>query len=220
MNAITSIYIPRIENVFNAEFIADVFNRNGIAQVSRVYIEPYKSIMTNGLKYNRAYIGIKTWHDTEAAFNFIERLRNPTREARIFYGDDNWWQVDVNKYPHKLTSNKHVLTIFEEKEPEFYDDFSTAAVAEESIDYEKTKMLKKIIANFTEKKISFPKPSPVYRMNSIDCECNRELKARIYGYKDADEMDAAEAFGGYLHEMADELEKWFSEQYIFDSIDL
>ena len=68
MNAVTSIYIPCIETEFNAEFIADVFDRNGIAQISRVFIEPNKN---DSNKYNRAYVGIKLWHDNETAFNFI-----------------------------------------------------------------------------------------------------------------------------------------------------
>ena len=216
MNAITSIYIPRIENVFNAEFIADVFNRNGIAQVSRVYIEPYKSIIKNGLNgYNRAYIGIKSWHDTEAAFNFIARLRNPSREARIVYSDDNWWPVDINKYPTKLASNKRVLTLFEEKNDFSSDDLSTTAVGEAEpeefiqVDAKKTQLLRNIIANF-------PTPN-IYRTNSIDNECNRELKASIYGYKNADEMDAAEAFDSYLREMDEERYMWSSEE-LYDAL--
>jgi len=166
MKVITSIYIPRIESKFNAEFIADVFDRNGIAQVSRVYIEPYKSIIKNGLNYNRAYIGIKMWYDTEAAFNFIARLRNPTREARVVYNDDNWWPVDINKYPTKLASNKRVLTLFDEKQNDFSsDELSTTAIDEAEledfiqVDAEKTALLRSIIANFSASKI--------YRTNSI-----------------------------------------------------
>jgi hypothetical protein len=49
MSTINSIYIPEIESKFDAEFIAGVFERNGIAQVGKIYIEPYKSNMKNGL---------------------------------------------------------------------------------------------------------------------------------------------------------------------------
>ena len=170
MNAITSIYIPCIDSNFTAEFIAHVLDRNEIAEVSRVLIEPYNSNIKNGLRYNRAYIGIKSWHETEAAYNFIERLRNPSREARIVYCEDNWWPVDINKYHSKLASNKRVLTVFGEKQADFSDDelsttavvndeLSTTAVVSDKleefikVDVEKTKLLRNIIANFKNKDV-------------------------------------------------------------------
>lgn len=131
MKPITSIYIPRIEREIDATFIADVLEKNGIAQVSSIYIEPYKSDV-----YNRAYIGIKFWHDTESAFNFIVQLRNTSREARLVYNDDNWWPAYINKYPNKLAYSKRVLTLFEEKHVDFY------------IDLENPKHLCDIVANF------------------------------------------------------------------------
>ena len=183
MNTITSIYIPRIETKFNAQFIADVFDRNDIALVSWVYIEPYNSIFKNKLnKYNHAYIGIKYWHDTEAAFNFIARLRNPTREARIVYCDDNWWPVDINNTT-KLPSNKPVLNVFEEKLIDITtDDLSTTSISETEsesepqpqsepqdfikVDAQKTALLLSIIANFSAPKI--------YPTNTIDNQCIRQ----------------------------------------------
>jgi hypothetical protein len=200
MKAITSIYIPRIEKKINAEFIANVFDRNGIAKVSKVYIEPYKYIK-NGLNnnYNRAYIAIKFWYDTEAAFNFLGRLRKPNREARLVYRDDNWWPIDINKYPTKLTGSKRVLTLFEEKELEFCgDDLSTTAIATDdiedefiAIDVEKTNILRNIIDNFKK------------QTNDNDLANN----------------DVA-TFDEYLIQIDNEREKWFSEQnqYIYHSL--
>ena len=106
MNAITSIYFPRIEKHFNAEYIANVLMRSDIAHVSRVYIEPYKS------PYNRTFVEIKYWHETEAAYNFVRNLRNPNMEARLIHCDDNWWVAEINKYPAKFESRKRVLTVF------------------------------------------------------------------------------------------------------------
>jgi len=217
MNAITSIYIPRIENVFNAEFIADVFDRNGIAQVSRVYIEPYKSIMQNGLNgYNRAYIAVKSWYDTETAYSFIERLHNPNREARIVYSDDNWWPVYINNNVNKLASNKRVLTVFEEKQLDFCsDDLSTAAVASDEldefiqVDAEKTKLLRNIIANF---KAS----TPLIEESEARLYRTKALQNREHLLQEFDE--SAEAFDGYLREMYNDREMWFSEQYIYDEL--
>ena len=191
MSAITSIYIPRIDIKFNAEFIADVFDRNDIAQVSRVFIEPYKSIITDNSKYNKAYIGIKSWHPTEAAYNFIERLRNPSREARLVYNDDNWWPVFINTKPNKLASNKRVLTIFEEKYIDYNDDLiSTTPIRDEldefvHIDAEKTALLRSIVASF--------------KKQSHDDEA---------------------AFDQYMREIDNDREKWFSEQYIYDSLNM
>lgn len=107
MNPITSIYIPFVDKVVDPEFIARAIEKNGLAKVGSVTIEPYKSsyasILKNGVsKYNQAYVGIKAWEDTEAAYNFIQRLKNPNREARLVYEDDNWWQVEINEEPNKI----------------------------------------------------------------------------------------------------------------------
>jgi len=157
MNTITSLYIPCIQDTFNSEFIVNLFEKSGIAQVSRVAMEPIKKSVSNESfeKYNRVYIGIKVWNDTEAAFNLIKRLRNPSVEARIVYCDDNWWPVYINKYPAKLASGKRVLTLFEEKHNDNYnDDLRTTVVHEYhepkknniiKIDVDKTLLLRNII---------------------------------------------------------------------------
>ena len=113
MSAISSVYIPHIKKDNDAEFIAYIFERNLIAQVSRVAIEYNKKTK----KYS-AFVGIHSWCDTEIAYNFLHRLKNPKKEARIVYRDDEWWVVEVNKFPHKLISKasglnkKRTLTIF------------------------------------------------------------------------------------------------------------
>jgi hypothetical protein len=166
MNAVTSLYIPHVEKHYNAEFIADLFSKNDLAQVSMVYIEPYKTIMNNRIKYNRAYVQIESWHETEAAYNFIKNLRNPNAEARLVYSGDNWWVVDINKNPTKFNSDR-VLTVFAkpiedeilEEFEEDNDSYSTIAVADVDehdtedfilIDAEKTNLLRDIIDRFKE----------------------------------------------------------------------
>ena len=139
MNAITSIYIPHVENHFNAEYVADVFDRNGIAQVSRIFIEPYDASMKTRYNiYNHVYVQINNWHQTEAAYRFIQRLHNPTTETRIVHSDDNWWLVKINANPAKLSSNVHGLTIFSEQPKSLDDSLSTLAVQNnhEILDYE------------------------------------------------------------------------------------
>jgi len=109
MSVITSIYLPSIQKNTNAEFIAHIFERNEIAQVSRVAIEFNKKT-----KKSCAYIAIDSWYDTENAYNFIHRLKNVNKEARIVYKDDDWWVAEINYLPHKLYSSnkKRVITIF------------------------------------------------------------------------------------------------------------
>ena len=161
MNAVTSLYIPHVEKHYNAEYIADIFSKNGLAKVSRVYIEPYKTNINNRSNYNRAYIQIDSWHETEAAYCFIKRLRNPRIEARVFHSGDDWWAVDINRYPSVFNTNNRVLTVFTKSNEvdEVDESCSNVAVgdveedeAEEfvTIDAEKTKMLRDIVAKFKE----------------------------------------------------------------------
>jgi hypothetical protein len=159
MTAIKSLYIPRVEKYFNAEFIADLFSKNGLAQVSKVFIEPYKNNI-NHVNYNRVYIQIDHWHETEAAYSFIQRLRNPSTETRLIYSDDNWWVVNINN-TFKFNSNKRVLTVFTKptEVAEADDDISMVAVGDVEgydteefvmIDADKTKLLRDIVAKFKE----------------------------------------------------------------------
>lgn len=74
------------------------------------------SIERNG-PYNRVYIGIEYWLDTEVAYNFITRLRNPSVETRFIHDEANelWWVVQINKFPHKLVNSgrqKRTITTF------------------------------------------------------------------------------------------------------------
>ena len=144
MTVITSVYIPKIEKSFNAEFIANVFDKNGIAKVSRVLLEPRKNFEI----YNKAHIEIKEWCDNEIAFNFIMRLKNPMTEARIIYSDDCWWNVYINKFPKIISSryqNYPTITIFRDNSSivdDDNDDVSITAVTgsqTDYIDYEKTR---------------------------------------------------------------------------------
>jgi hypothetical protein len=41
-----------------------------------------------------AFIEVGQWLDSEAAYNIIKRIKNPLKEARIVYSDDDWWTVE------------------------------------------------------------------------------------------------------------------------------
>jgi hypothetical protein len=102
-SVIKSLFIGAIETSFTADHIMDAFYCQDIATISRVTLVPFKA------KYgllNRVYLDIHEWHTTEAAYNFIQRLKDPSREARIVHSDDNWWAVKVNKNPFITNSKK------------------------------------------------------------------------------------------------------------------
>jgi hypothetical protein len=119
MNTITSIYIPHVEKGYDPINLARLLDRLGIAKVSKIALEKYdKSNESHYNNFQKAYVEIKFWHDTEIAYNFIQRLKSPNVEARLVHSDDNWWAVSVNKFPHKteFSNNLRTLTIFEQDE--------------------------------------------------------------------------------------------------------
>ena len=100
---IKSLFISAIDVSYSADYIMDMFYCQNIATISRITLVPYESI--SGVR-NRAYIDIHEWHPTEAAYNFIKRLKENKYEARIVHSDDNWCVVGVNKKPLITNSKK------------------------------------------------------------------------------------------------------------------
>ena len=100
---IKSLFLPVIDVSFTTDQIIDIFYCQNIATISRVTLVPYES--KRGISH-RAYIDIHEWHASEAAYNFIQRLKDMSRETRIVHSDDNWWVVEVNKNPFITTSKK------------------------------------------------------------------------------------------------------------------
>jgi hypothetical protein len=103
-SVVKSLFIPAVDVSFSAEYIMDAFYCQDIATISRVTL--ISSPIKTGI-YNSVYLDIHEWHPTEAAYNFIQRLKDPNREARIVHADDNWWAVSVNKNPF-MTNNKNL----------------------------------------------------------------------------------------------------------------
>lgn len=93
---IKSLFIPFVDISYDAEYIMDVLYCNDIAIVNKVTLS---SVVKNSCVFNRAYIDIAEWLPSETAYNFIQRLKDPSREARIIHCDDNWWSFEVNKKP-------------------------------------------------------------------------------------------------------------------------
>ena len=100
MNTINSIYIPFVEQGVTSEYIMDVFASNEIATVSRITLIPYVSRSKySEERYSQAFIDIDTWHETEVAYNFIQSLRDFSKETRFTYSSTNWWTVEINPKP-------------------------------------------------------------------------------------------------------------------------
>lgn len=95
MSVINSLMIPCVESQYTQEYIANVLWSQHIAKVSSITLIPY---IKNSEIYSIAYIAIAEWCDTEAAYNFITRLKNPNREARIVHHSDDWWAVHLNNH--------------------------------------------------------------------------------------------------------------------------
>jgi hypothetical protein len=120
-SVIKSLFIGAIETSFTADHIMDAFYCQDIATISRVTLVPFNA---KSGSLNRVYLDIHEWHTTEAAYNFIQRLKDSNKEARIVYSDDNWWAVRVNKNPFitnsekmaKLTTINHLVVPMTEAE--------------------------------------------------------------------------------------------------------
>ncbi len=93
MSTITSLVIPCVEMCYTAEYIANVFWSQGIAQVSSITLFPYP---TNTEFLQMAYITIGSWCDTEVAYNFLQRLKDMNKETRLVHSSEDWWLVEVN----------------------------------------------------------------------------------------------------------------------------
>ena len=91
--SIKRIMISRIQPHYTAEYIANVFWKHRIAQVKSITLFPY---LQGSNVYQRAYITIDTWSDSEVAYNFIQRLKQKSKPTRIVYKDDLWWPVKIN----------------------------------------------------------------------------------------------------------------------------
>ena len=93
--SINSVIVSGIMMQYNSEYIANIFWKQNIAQVSSITLLPY----LRGTKvYQIAYVSIATWCDSEVAYNFIRRLKDETKDTRIVYQSDYWWPIRINTH--------------------------------------------------------------------------------------------------------------------------
>jgi hypothetical protein len=113
--SIKSLMINCVESQHTAEYIADVFWKQHIAKVSSITLIPY---LKNSKIFSTAYITIHAWCDREVAYNFIQRLKDTNKEARIVHSEDNWWPVEINSHNDGMLevgayTSKFPLTYYE-----------------------------------------------------------------------------------------------------------
>ena len=108
MPVIKSLFISCIEPSHNADYIMQSFCINDIATVSKIILVPFTKKTGN---FVRAYIDISYWHETEAAYDFIQSLHNINQETRFLYYERNWWAVEINKNLLISTKCKKYTTI-------------------------------------------------------------------------------------------------------------
>jgi hypothetical protein len=86
---ITNITIAHVSN--DRAVIALLLEYLGLFKTRKICVMP--DFKRNQLCYT-AYIEVAEWCDREAAYNLIQKIKDPRKEARIVYADDEWWAVE------------------------------------------------------------------------------------------------------------------------------
>lgn len=111
-----------------------------LCKVGKICVMP--DYQRNQICYT-AFVEVREWFDSETAYNMIQRIRNPLKEARIVYEDDNWWAVEETKEDDLRYNQEEVFqkwrTEFQQPPITKYDDeekhvtFKRGLAIEESI---------------------------------------------------------------------------------------
>ena len=111
INNITIAHVPNDRAV-----IALMLEYLGLLKCKKMCIMP--DFQRSQLCYS-AYIEVAEWCDREAAYNLIKKIKDPRKEARVVYEDDNWWVIEeTSKEDLKFTQGtgyERWTTVFEEK---------------------------------------------------------------------------------------------------------
>jgi hypothetical protein len=110
MNTIKSLFIPCIDTDYDADYIINAFYCKDIATISRITLLPFN---TQTGVYNKAYLDIAEWHESEAAYELVNTLKSKTHKAIFAHhsSDDNWcWTVGINK-KESITRN-NIFTFY------------------------------------------------------------------------------------------------------------
>lgn len=95
---IQSVMIMAVERSTSFRDIVRAFSK--YATVSHISVDGFET--NGGGKYNRVYVNIDSWHDTEDAYAFIKLVR--TGRARLNY----WWDIRDNTRVEKVEEEVQV----------------------------------------------------------------------------------------------------------------
>jgi len=96
-----SVFIPRVFSNITEERIIEAFENNRLAKVSN--IDFIDKMDHKGNHYYSVYVHFEYWYDNIAAFNFQQKVLDPTVDAKLVYDDPWHWIVLEN------TSQKRVI---------------------------------------------------------------------------------------------------------------
>jgi hypothetical protein len=92
--SIKTFIIKCVDFEYSEEYIANTLWEQRIAQVRSISLHPYTNTRNRSIT-NLAYVHISYWCDSENAYNFIQHLKDPCKEARIVHHVDEWWPVEM-----------------------------------------------------------------------------------------------------------------------------
>ena len=103
-----SIHIPHVFTNVTENIIVNAFDKWGIGKVCHVDIIPKK-----GKNYNMAFVHFDMWYeDSLNAIHMQERIKDPTKVAKLIYKDPKYWIL----CEYKEDPNDFVCSMDEEDE--------------------------------------------------------------------------------------------------------
>ena len=93
--SIHSLMINCLDSQYDQYYIANVLCNRGIAYVSSITIIPY---LNNNKVCSIVYIDIGEWCATEAAFNFIQSLKESPEGVCVSANKEDFWMVQINTH--------------------------------------------------------------------------------------------------------------------------
>ena len=123
MSPISAVHISSVRSNVSAGFVARVFDGCDIAKVGRVQ---FKSIFRNGKKVQhlkRAIVNIREWHESEAAYRFIQLLKNLEHGALIYPSRSQYWTVKLYDESKAEKGMEKVWQMIEEEKRKYEEEF-------------------------------------------------------------------------------------------------
>lgn len=116
---IANITIAHVPN--DAIKIAAILRCYSIMNPNKICIMPE---FNGKQQFFKAYINVSNWSDNISSQNLQARIKDPCKEARLVYQDDNWWAIEeTEKEDMKYTESNAfqkwtTMFSFEEQEEE------------------------------------------------------------------------------------------------------